>query len=84
MLKTTLAAAFLGLAFMAPAFAQDMKCDEATMTKMQADMAAMTDPAMKDKVAAASKEMEMAMAAMKDNKADECMTHMKGAMDAVK
>jgi hypothetical protein len=85
MLKTTLAAAFLSLAFIAPAYAADeMKCDDASMAKMKADMDAMTDPAMKDKKDAAMKEMEMAMASMKDGKADECMTHMKGAMDAVK
>ena len=85
MLKTTLAAALFGLVFVAPAYAADeMKCDDASMTKMQADMAAMTDPAMKDKKDAAMKEMEMAMASMKDGKMDDCMTHMKGAMDAVK
>jgi hypothetical protein len=84
MLKSTIAAALFGLAFIAPAYADDMKCDEASMTKMQADMDAMTDPAMKDKKEMAMKEMEMAMASMKDGKADECMMHMKGAMDAVK
>jgi hypothetical protein len=84
MLKTTLAAALFGLAFIAPAYADDMKCDEAAMTKMQADMDAMTDPAMKDKKEMAMKEMEMAMASMKDGKMDDCMMHMKGAMDATK
>jgi hypothetical protein len=84
MLKSMIAAAVLGLGFIAPAYAQEMKCDEASMTKMQADMDAMTDPAMKDKKDAGMKEMELAMAAMKDGKADECMARMQGAMDAVK
>jgi hypothetical protein len=80
MLKSTLAAALFGLAFIAPAFAADMKCDDATMKDMQAKMDAVTDAAMKDAKDKATKEMEMAMAAMKDNKMDDCVTHMQNAM----
>ena len=84
MLKSTLVAALFGLAFIAPAFADDMKCDDASMMKMQADMDAMTDPAMKDAKEMAMKEMDMAKMAMKDNKMDDCMMHMENAMKGMK
>jgi hypothetical protein len=85
MLKSTIAAALLGLAFTAPAYADEMmKCDDASMKMMQGEMDKMTDPAMKDKKEMAMKEMEMAMASMKDGKTDDCMMHMEGAMKAVK
>jgi hypothetical protein len=80
MMKSAIAVAAL-LAFAAPAFADDMKCDDAAMTKMKTDMDAVTDAAKKE---AGMKQMEMAMAAMKDGKADDCMAAMKAAMDAVK
>ncbi len=61
----------------APAQAMDpMKCDDATMKKMQTDMDAMTDPAMKMNKDMAMKQMEMAMTAMKDNKMDDCSMQM--------
>ncbi|MGX5841031.1 hypothetical protein ACWGTI_09940 [Mesorhizobium sp. ArgA1] len=61
-----------------------MKCDDASMMKMQADMDAMTGEAMKPQKEAAMKEMEMAKDAMKANKADDCMMHMDMAMKAMK
>lgn len=78
-MKTTLcAAAVVALALSAPAFAQDnmMKCDDASMMKMQTEMDAMTDPAMKDKKEMAMKEMDMAKMAMKDGKMEDCTMHM--------
>jgi hypothetical protein len=85
MKKLMFGAAIAALFFATPAFAMDdMKCDDATMMKMQSDMDAMTDPAMKDKKDMAMKSMEMAKTAMKDNKMDDCMMQMKAAMDAMK
>jgi hypothetical protein len=82
MMKLVFGTAFAGLLLAGPAYAADeMKCDEATMTKMQTDMDAMTDPAKKEM---AMKSMEMAKTAMKDNKMDECMTQVKATMDAMK
>ena len=76
MLRITVAAALFGLAFLSPASAADMKCDEATMTMMQDDMNKMSDQKAKE---AAMKHMEMAKSSMKDNKMDDCMMHLKEA-----
>jgi hypothetical protein len=77
MLKITLAAAVLAGALAMPAMAEDMmKCDEATMMKMDKDVDGMKDMAMKDK---AMKEMTMAKDSMKMNKMDDCMMHMENA-----
>jgi hypothetical protein len=59
-----------------------MKCDDASMMKLQTDMDAMTGDAMKKD--AAMKEMDMAKEAMKANKADDCVMHMDMAMKAMK
>jgi len=88
MFKTTLAAAALTMAFLQPVFAEDamkadVKCDEASMMKMQTEMDAMTDPAMKDKKDMAKNEMDMAKESMKADKKDDCMMHMDGAMKAM-
>lgn len=80
MLKITIAAACLASAFAMPVYAQDaMKCDDASMMKMQTEMDAMTDPAMKEKKEMASKEMMMAKDSMKANKMDDCTMHMGNA-----
>jgi hypothetical protein len=86
MLKSTLVAAAFAIAFIQPAFAQDamMKCDDASMMKIQTEMDAMTDAAMKEKKEMAMKEMEMAKDAMKAKKTDDCVMHMEGAMKAMK
>ena len=86
MLKSALVAAALAVAFIQPAFAQDtmMKCDDASMMKVQTEMDAITDPAMKEKKVMAMKEMAMAKDAMKANKTDDCMMHMQGAMKEMK
>jgi hypothetical protein len=70
MIKSALLAAVLGLALVAPAYAQsDFKCDEASMTKKKVDIDAMTD---KEKQTTSVKEWEMAMEEMKGNKLSEC------------
>lgn len=79
MLKSTLAAALLGFVMIAPAYAQDMMCDDASMMKMKTDMDAMTDPAMKEKKEMAMKEMDMAKESMAANKMDDCKMHMENA-----
>ncbi len=77
MTKLLLCAAVFGLFLTAPANAMEaMKCDDASMMKMQTDMDAMSDPAMKANKDMAMKHMEMASAAMKDNKMDDCSMQM--------
>ena len=69
----------LGMASMS----MTMKCDEASMVKMQTEMDAMTDPAMKAKKEMAMKEMDMAKMVIKDSKTDECMMRMDEAMNSM-
>jgi hypothetical protein len=69
MLKSALVAGALICAFAVPSYAEDMKCDEATMTKMKAGIDAMTD---KEKQTGYMKDFDAAMAMMKANKMDEC------------
>jgi len=79
MLKYTLLAGAFGLAMFAPAYADHDptgKCDEATMTRYQTDIDAMTDA---EKKATSVKELEMAREAMAANKLDECMKFMHNA-----
>lgn len=80
-----MAAAF-AVALIQPAFAQDamMKCDDAPMMKIQTEMDAMTDPAMKEKKEMAMKEVDMAKEAMKANQTEDCTMHLEGAMKAMK
>jgi uncharacterized protein involved in copper resistance len=82
MMKITLVAAAFSAIFLQTAFADDMvKCDDASMMKMQTEMDAMKDDAMK---ADAMKEMDMAKEAMKADKMDDCTMHMDSAMKAMK
>ena len=85
MIKTTLAAALLALAFSAaPSFADDMMkttCDDATMTMMHDAMTKDTDAKMANGVKMAGDEMKMAMDSMKANKMDDCSKHIGMAMD---
>ena len=60
-----------------------MKCDDASMMKVQIDMDAMADPTMKANKDMAMKHMDLAKASMMHNKPHECMTHMGEAMDAI-
>lgn len=76
-MKLLIRSAVLGLVLAAPTNAMDpMKCDDASMTKIQAEMDAMSDPAMKANKDMAMKHMERASAAMKDNKMDNCSMQM--------
>jgi hypothetical protein len=75
-MRILLAAAVAAFALATPALADDMaKCDEATMKMVDDAIKADTDPKMKEGVDMATKEMEMAMASMKDNKMDDCSMH---------
>ena len=77
MTKFLLSAAVFGLFLAAPANAMgSMKCDDASMMKMQTDMDAMSDPAMKANKDMAMKQMGMAKNAMKDKKMEDCSMHM--------
>jgi hypothetical protein len=70
MLKSALLATALTFAFVVPASAQaTMDCTEASLTKLRADIDAMTD---KQKQAEAMKSWEAAQTAFKANKLDEC------------
>jgi hypothetical protein len=73
MIKILAASAMLVIAMIAPAYAQDVMCDEPTLTAMKAKIDAATDAAKKE---AAMKEYALAMEAMKAKKADECKAHM--------
>ena len=84
MIKTTIAAALLALAFTAPAFADDMMkttCDDTTMKMVGDAMAKDTDAKMANDVKMAGDEMKMAMDSMKANKMDDCSKHIGMAMD---
>jgi hypothetical protein len=84
MLKLTMAAAFLASAFAVPVYAASMaKCDETSMMKMQGDVDAMTDPAMKSQKEMAMKEMGMAKDSMKAKKMKDCSMHMDNAMKSM-
>ena len=73
MLKFVLVTAFVA-SIAAPVYAMDdMKCDEASMMKMQTQMDGMMDKTKKD---AAMKHMDLAKASMKDNKMGDCKMHM--------
>jgi hypothetical protein len=85
MIRTLLAASALAIAFAHPVLADDMmKCDDASMMKMKADLDAMTGDAMMAKKEMAMKEMDMASDAMKAGKMDDCTMHMGEAMKAMK
>jgi hypothetical protein len=60
-----------------------MKCDDESMVKVQAEMDAIADPAMKANKDMAMKHMGLAKVFMKDGKADECVMHMGEAIGAM-
>ncbi len=65
-------------AFAAPSFAAEMmKCDDASMMKLEQDAMAVKDKMHMDM---AMKEVDMAKMAMKDGKMEDCAMHMDGAM----
>jgi hypothetical protein len=80
MLSRILIASVLGLGLTTYASAQEMmKCDDASMMKVQTELDAMTDPAMAQQKDMAMKEMAMAKEAMAAKKTDECTMHMENA-----
>lgn len=83
MLRTAFAAAAFAFVVAQPAFAEDamMKCDEASMMKVEKDIEMTSDAMKKD---AAMKEMDMAKEAMKMKENDKCAMHLDGAMKAAK
>ena len=76
----------MAIALIQPALADDtmMKCDDASMMKVQGDIDAMTDASMASQKEMAMKEMEMAKDSMKANKTDDCVMHIDNAMKAMK
>lgn len=79
MFKAIITAGILTVAITGSVSAQDstMKCDEASMMKMETDAGAMTDATKKEM---AMKEMAMAKEAMAAKDMDKCKTHMDNAM----
>ena len=73
-------AAILSAVAATPALAMDMKCDDATMSKMNTEMMGMKDEAMKKD---AMNHMEMAKTAMSEKKMDDCMMHMNAAQKSM-
>ena len=74
MMKTMFAAALLGLAFTMPAYAEDeVTCDDASITKLQADIDALEDAGMKAK---AMETFEMAKTALGAKNVQDCITQM--------
>lgn len=83
MLKVLILAAATALALPATASAQAMMaCDDATIMKTEEMAKAMTDPAQKQSMEMAMKEIDMAKMAMKDGKADDCAMHLDAATKA--
>jgi hypothetical protein len=77
------AAAFFAFASTATYAAEEkMACDDASIMKMEEAAMAMKDPAMKETMEMAMKEVEMAKMAMKENKTDDCSMHLGEAMKA--
>ena len=72
-------AAFLAIAVLSPAYAQDL-CNDAHMKQMDDMIAKMTDAAKKKEATAA---LDMSKAAMKMGDKAECMKHMNDAHKAM-
>ena len=73
MTKFAIALAAMSVAFAAPAFAVDWKCDEANLTEMKDYVGKLDSKAAQEEGA---KEWDMAMAAMKSNNMQECTLRM--------
>jgi hypothetical protein len=86
MFRTILAAAALSALSFAPAYADEMmKCDDASMMKVQAGVdEAMKDSSMKQQEDMAMQHMDLAKKSMAANKTDECAMHLDEAMKALK
>ncbi len=83
MFKTLFTAAACGVFLTAAALADEMKaCDDATMMMVTEMVEGATDATEESKMMA-MEELEMAKAAMADNKMEECSTHLGMAAEAV-
>lgn len=82
MFKPLFAAAVVTAAFSTASLADEMMCDEASIMKVEEMAKGMTDPAMKEKMEMAMKEVDMAKMSMKENKMDDCKMHIGEAMKA--
>jgi predicted outer membrane protein len=83
MTKTLLtAAALLASVSFASADNHAVACDDATIMKMEEGAKAMTDPAMKESMEMAMKEVETAKMAMKEGKTEDCVKSLENAMKA--
>ena len=80
MLKTLLAAAFLAIMVLSPAYAAEDLCNDAHMKQMDEMIAKMTDAAKKKE---ATMHLDMSKAEMKKGNTAECMKHMDEAHKAM-
>ena len=83
MLKS-LAVGFLLLTLAGASRANDMmSCDSSALEMVQAKLDAANDPALKDRKDLATKELEIAKAALKANEVEDCSMHLANAMSAL-
>ena len=83
MLRAFLAATALST-LLTPAFAEEMKCDEASMMKVQAGVdEARKNSSMKAQEDMAIKHLDMAKEAMVAKEVDECVMHLDEAIKAL-
>ena len=80
MLKASLAAAFLAVMVLSPAYAAGDLCNDAHMKQMDEMIAKMTDAAKKKE---ATMHLDMSKAEMKKGNTAECMKHMDEAHKAM-
>jgi hypothetical protein len=80
MLKVSLAAAFLAVLVLSPAYAAQDLCNDAHMKQMDDMIAKMTDDAKKKE---ATMDLDMSKAEMKKGNTAECMKHMNEAHKAM-
>jgi hypothetical protein len=80
MLKVSLAAAFLAVLVLSPAYAAQDLCNDAHMKQMDDMIAKMTDDAKKKE---ATMHLDMSKAEMKKGNTAECMKHMNEAHKAM-
>ncbi len=80
MLKTSLAAAFMAVIGLSPAYAAQDLCNDAHMKQMDQMIAEMTDAAKQKEATAA---LDKSKAAMKAGNTEECMKYMDEAHKAM-
>ena len=67
-----------------PVMAAEIKCDQASMKKMNTEIEAMSASSMKAQKNEAMMHLDLAKDSMKANKMDDCKMHMGQAMKAMK